>query len=429
MASSTLLSTIYKYSVKNPTAFKVVVFLRNNIPDIYLKMKALLKRWKKHPIPFGVIESIQSYAKQHGYQVNIAKEQKAITYEMPKLASDHPVDPRFTENREVTFPAQFTSIIPNGRVVNQGFVISPDNRILEEVSMTFDGSKPIYKKIGAEHKLFKTGIAKKPAEHINARVAVLATPSAQHNYYHWMMELLPRLQTLKMSGYDLVEDIDYYFVNSTAGSFQMETLKACGIPFNKIIDSIWHPHVSASELVVISRTGVNGFFDIHTINFLRNLFADHLQTHKSRKIYLNRRNVRHRRILNEDELETVLFEYGFESVSLDNLTVAEQAELLSSAEMVVSGHGASLTNLIFCQPGTKILELFQHNNIHPIYWGISNLLDLDYHYAKSVSHKSIKSMTIDEDNNFSDMIFDIKEVRSLLALLHSQTSYMSSKTV
>lgn len=411
MFMQSFLSALFRYSVRNPTIFKIVVFLRNSIPDSYLKVKSIIQGWKKYPIPEGIIDSVHSYAKANSFDFRVAKDAMVLHNAKPHTHTD--LDESFKNNLQVRFTPQFTISIPQGRVVNQGFVISHDNRVLEEVSMMFNGSKPVYKKIDGSHKIFSTNLAKKPAEYIDGRVAVLATPSAQHNYYHWMMELLPRLQILKMSGYDLIDDIDYFFVNSTASKFQQETLRASGIPSHKIIDSIWHPHVCARELVVVSRTGINGFFDQHTVHFLRNLFKDHLQQKKSRKIYLNRHNVRHRKILNEDKLESLLINCGFESISLDNLSVPEQAALMSSSKIVVSGHGASLTNLVFCQQGTKVLELFQRKNIHPIYWGISNLLGLEYHYVKSIQEDNMHAES-DEDNNFSDMVFDLEEVQKIL---------------
>ena len=418
MAAYSLLSTIFKYSVKNPTIFKIAVFFRNHVPNTYLLFKSFLLRWKRYSKPQEVLESMRSYAEVNKFECKVIKEATVLHHPLPKTISEY-IDNAFKHNVQITFPAQMITTIPFGRVVNQGFVITPDNSILEEVSMMFNGSKPVYKRIDNSHKLFTTDIATKPAEFIDARIAVLATPSAQHNYYHWMMELLPRLQTLRMGGFDLNNDIDYFFVNSTASSFQKETLKACGVSTNKIIDSIWHPHVTARELIVISRTGKDGFFDHHTVNFLRGLFKDSMKKTNSKMIYLNRHNVRHRRILNENELEQMLINYGFESISLDNLSVSEQASLLSSAKVVISGHGASLTNLVFCHKGTKVLELFQSNNIHPIYWGISNILDLEYHYLKS--SEAIND-SHDIESNFSDMVFDLNDVEKALKLMLKSTT-------
>jgi capsular polysaccharide biosynthesis protein len=58
---------------------------------------------------------------------------------------------------------------------------------------------------------------------------------------------------------------------------------------------------------------------------------------------------------------------GFESVKCEKLSVQEQAEVFSSAEVVVGAHGAALTNLVFCRPGTRVVELFSPTYVNPCY--------------------------------------------------------------
>ncbi|MBC6479982.1 MAG: DUF563 domain-containing protein [Hormoscilla sp. GM7CHS1pb] len=43
-------------------------------------------------------------------------------------------------------------------------------------------------------------------------------------------------------------------------------------------------------------------------------------------------------------------------------------------------HGAGLGNIVFCHPGTKVIEFFAPNHVHIPYWAIANQLGLDYYY-------------------------------------------------
>lgn len=70
----------------------------------------------------------------------------------------------------------------------------------------------------------------------------------------------------------------------------------------------------------------------------------------------------------------------FEIVDLESFSVKQQAELLSQAKIIISPHGSGLSNLVFCQPNTKVVEIFAPNYVYPCYWLVSNLVDLDYHY-------------------------------------------------
>ena len=46
-----------------------------------------------------------------------------------------------------------------------------------------------------------------------------------------------------------------------------------------------------------------------------------------------------------------------ETIDLDKLNIIDQAQTFAEATHIVSPHGAGLTNLLWCEPGTKVIEL------------------------------------------------------------------------
>ena len=64
---------------------------------------------------------------------------------------------------------------------------------------------------------------------------------------------------------------------------------------------------------------------------------------------------------------------------MDGRSVAEQAELFASAEVVVGTHGAALANLVFCRPGTVVVELMGTNTASTLYTSLSWRRSLRYH--------------------------------------------------
>jgi capsular polysaccharide biosynthesis protein len=46
----------------------------------------------------------------------------------------------------------------------------------------------------------------------------------------------------------------------------------------------------------------------------------------------------------------------------------------------VAPHGAGLCNIVFCSPGTKVIEIFSPELVTLFYWKLSNQLGLDYYY-------------------------------------------------
>ncbi|WP_139295225.1 glycosyltransferase family 61 protein, partial [Planktothrix tepida] len=80
------------------------------------------------------------------------------------------------------------------------------------------------------------------------------------------------------------------------------------------------------------------------------------------------------------EILEYLNQWGFVSIELETLTVQEQADLFSQAEVIIAPHGAGLTNLVFCQANTVVVELVSPHYIRPYYWLISQQLGLK-HYS------------------------------------------------
>src|SRR5690606_36018619 len=102
------------------------------------------------------------------------------------------------------------------------------------------------------------------------------------------------------------------------------------------------------------------------------------------RIYISRMNANHRKLENHDEVLRVLTAYGFRQVILEKEPVRRKIQIFNSAKIIVAPHGAGLTNLVFCEPGTKVIELFNPNWMLPCYWMISNHMDLDYYYLRGI---------------------------------------------
>jgi capsular polysaccharide biosynthesis protein len=102
-----------------------------------------------------------------------------------------------------------------------------------------------------------------------------------------------------------------------------------------------------------------------------------------KRIYVSRADAATRRVANEAEVERLLQGYGFETVRLVDWSFTDQIELFSSAAAVVGPHGGGLTNLMFCRPGTKVLELFPAFNKSDVYWVLAEAMQLQYSYLKN----------------------------------------------
>jgi capsular polysaccharide biosynthesis protein len=95
---------------------------------------------------------------------------------------------------------------------------------------------------------------------------------------------------------------------------------------------------------------------------LRHLIVEPMQARD--RLFVSRTDAAHRFLVNEDELFSALSLQGFRHVVPGRMTVREQIETFSRARMIVAPHGASLTNIIFSQPGLRLIEISSSNILH-----------------------------------------------------------------
>jgi len=107
------------------------------------------------------------------------------------------------------------------------------------------------------------------------------------------------------------------------------------------------------------------------------------------RLWVSRGGARDRRLLNEDEVVSFLEGYGIRPVDPGALEVSEQARLFARAELVIGGHGAGLTNILFCAPGSVVLELFAEGVQHAsCYQAMCRGLALPYGSATGVAESA-----------------------------------------
>jgi Glycosyltransferase 61 len=259
----------------------------------------------------------------------------------------------------------FVATLPGGRVLSDRAVISPDNKLLYDLSVEWM-TPPEQHSIFKEKKL-------PPITLIDETVAMLNHP-AGYNYFHWMLENLARIHLIEQSNIK----IGKYIINHRSLPFQLETLRACGITNDRILVPHEKFHIKAKNLVVPSYVNLPNAW---SCKFVRDLLLTKFRVEKKKKyerIYISREN--RRKVSNEKEILSVLDKYGFNRILLESMSVQEQIEVFYSAKIIVAPHGAGLANLVFCQPETTVIELFTPSYIEPHYWLISRLMNLDYRF-------------------------------------------------
>jgi tetratricopeptide (TPR) repeat protein/capsular polysaccharide biosynthesis protein len=319
----------------------------------------------------------------------------------------------------VSIPQGKTWVAPQENswiICNAIAVITPDNYLLGDLSRYYPWFLPgcPYQE-RTEHQIFELENIP-PLEQIDGKVALMSG-LAGHVYYHWMFDIIPRFELIKRSGIQL-EEIDWFIVNSLSKSYQQETLELLGIPTDKIIESDRRSYIQATELIVPSFPGYLDWVPQGTIKFLRQTFLSQItiaKTNTQNKIYISREKGKNRQIVNESEVSEFLHNQGFKTIFLEEMSVKEQIILFANADIIVAPHGSGLTNLVFCSPDTKIVELFAPNYIRTDYWMISQQLHLEHYYLVGRSFDCLTLRNLMYQNALTEDIWvDIAALKQIL---------------
>ena len=320
----------------------------------------------------------------------------------------------------VQLPGDFVVTLKNGRVYSYDAsnmaIITNDNYLVSELSfqweITIDGHVPPNK-----NKVFQLRGLTKPTKIKGTVFSLLAGGGAKYYYYHWLIDSVARLGLLKQIG--LFDTVDYFLVPSYKTRYHKETLSHLGITEDKIIIEDSEPHLQADYLMVTSYTQVEFHHPKWACAFLHDSFTSSNNGKvRDKLIYIPRGDASvNRRVLNEAELIETLKEYGFDIRFLSQTTVPEEAAFFNLAKLVVSAHGSGLTNIVFCEPGTKVIELFPDKYVRHDLYDIANKMGLEYHYLLCPSHGDPVNTV---DGQKIDLTADIPAIKAKLELLMSR---------
>jgi hypothetical protein len=203
---------------------------------------------------------------------------------------------------------------------------------------------------------------------------VLLSMPWHHNFYHWMIEMLPRLIS-----YDRCPSLQNIplIVPKSAPGFVAESLRLAGYLSKTIFleDGAYRFNKLHMLSMLVSTTEVS----LDAVNWLNKKFANVPSSLISpKRIYVSRRDANIHFVANEAQLTNVLAEYGFETLVMSGLSLADQINVFRSAEYIIGPHGAALANLAFSKPGATIIEFFFRGHYAACFNRISGIRALKY---------------------------------------------------
>ena len=234
------------------------------------------------------------------------------------------------------------------------------------------------------------------ASHLHAPVVAVdeAAPIFQagsKNFWHWTMENLPKLLALEDMGYDGKYILPY---NEPV---IRRSLEMFGIPQERLLPA----GVSYRVERLILPPRISGFTlvdNVPLVAFLRQSILDVTGTEQGkRRVYIRR--IGQRKLANEQDILPVLQDFGFETVTPEELDHKEQFRLMTAVDCSVMVHGANSTLALFQKPRSIWVEMF--NNRYVTYSNLHTVRAMQLRY-----HALVEDLELDTSPDMTTTVYE-----------------------
>ncbi len=302
---------------------------------------------------------------------------RRVEYALPGHATEE-VREFLRASATVDLGEEGTALLPGGRVFGAGAVLAADGAsVARDVSEDFG-------KTDTEHWLVGFREMRAP-ETLEGTTAVVATTLGD-GYAHWLLEELPRMIALgaKLTECDAV-------IAHEAGGLGRAALARLGFA-GRVIGPRRRAHYGCERLVVPSLVGRAGWPTAEVVRSV-NMFAaesGEVRSPWGERIYVSREKAGRRRVTNEAALAARLAARGFVTVRAEEWSWAEQRAGFRGAKEIVAPHGAGLANLVWCAPGTRVVEVFPRAYVNGCFWRLAAVVGLDYRPVVAVGEGAVR---------------------------------------
>ncbi len=225
---------------------------------------------------------------------------------------------------------------------------------------------------------------------IGGKVFNLCQGSSGNNYFHFIFDIVPKIYLL--SSKINLKEIDYFYI-ADPKNWQIQILKNLGINKDKLLSSKKHKHIVADEIYTVDHPWYTKGHILNSVKEIpkwiiiknRKKFLKNNKNNLKKKIFLDRSEspYNHCQINNPNTVNKFINQKKFESYKPELLTFKNQIKLFNNSSIIIGAHGASLANIIFCKPGTKIIEIIPADHPNRKCERISKILNLKYFRIKT----------------------------------------------
>ena len=292
-------------------------------------------------------------------------EPEVVNLPLPHATPD--IQAAYVPRASLSFPAEGVFRYRRARVLGgyAGAVVAADGRLIVPFSTDPFG-------FGRHRSSARLWLPQR--RKLRGKVAFVATPEAGRNYYHFTMDLLPRLFLLKQAGLSL-ESFDHILANFGGSAYEIPLLEKFGVPADRVLKVENDSHFEVDELFVPTSCRAEKGVASWKVDGLRDTILGKqgaaIPVQERKKLFLTRKNAAHRRIVNDREVQEAAEARGFITVDCGALSVSQQIAIFSTASHVAGMTGAAFTNLLYCPPDAKAVIILSADDLAGHYWSLN----------------------------------------------------------
>lgn len=248
----------------------------------------------------------------------------------------------FAADRSVSWPETGVAVLSDARILDEhAWVVGRGDTFLGDLCYLGTSRQSRANQIIKLH----------PPQRLPGRTLNLCSANAVTNFFHYVIDSVSRFELIQRAGFTW-SDFDQVLLPRFGSTMTLEIETAMGVPTEKIIRIGRREQYICETLIQPSFPGPVACTPPWVVEFYRKLFPP-LRGDMRRKLYFPRRGNRHPS--NNEQIAARLAELGFETV--DPVAMPNLRQRMAEATHIVGVHGAGLANLVFCTPGTRVLEI------------------------------------------------------------------------
>lgn len=211
-----------------------------------------------------------------------------------------------------------------------------------------------------------------------------------HKYFHWFADLLQRVEYLIQNNYIDIKNHPPILLseNYLDKDYIIEILRDLNLKY-LILNS--QKIYKIKKLYTTTHASPSGNYDEVLIKSLSNrLKTIYLETksepqnNQITKIWISRELAEKRKLANKSEVYEILEKYNFEIIKFEDIKIQDQFKIVNKAEILSGLHGAGLTNMLFLNKKSKVIEVRGNRDVNNnCFYSLASALNLDYYYFLS----------------------------------------------